>query len=131
MTRVLLDSGVVVELLRGRPDAGDRLRALIATGDDLYTCAIVADEITFGLRASERDAASVFFEGLLVADLGMAEGRLAGWWRQRYAARGKTLSQADALVAAAAVGAGARLATTNPKDFPMRELAVDPWPVAR
>ncbi len=45
------------------------------------------------------------------------------------AAKGRTLSQADCLVAAAAVGVGARLATGNPQDFPMTELAVDHWPV--
>jgi predicted nucleic acid-binding protein len=38
------------------------------------------------------------------------------------------LSQADCLVAAAAIGIGARLATGNRKDFPMRELTVEEWP---
>jgi predicted nucleic acid-binding protein len=32
------------------------------------------------------------------------------------------------LIAAAAVGAGARLATGNPKHFPMDELEVEHWP---
>jgi predicted nucleic acid-binding protein len=40
-----------------------------------------------------------------------------------------TLSQADCLVAAAAAGVGARLATGNPRDFPMKGLLVDHWPV--
>lgn len=39
------------------------------------------------------------------------------------------LSQADCLIAAAAVGVGARLVTGDPKDFPMRELDVEVWPV--
>jgi predicted nucleic acid-binding protein len=69
------------------------------------------------------------FEGLSVAPLGVAEGRLAGWWRRAYRVKGRTLSQADALIAAAAVGIGARLATGNPKDFPMSELVVEHWPV--
>jgi hypothetical protein len=118
----------VIDLLRGRPRVHERVRSLQEAGDDLYTCAIVADEVTFGLLPRERDSASILFEGLLVAPLGVAEGRLAGWWRQRYAARGRTLAQADALIAAAAVGVGARLATGNPKHFPMRELVVDHWP---
>ncbi len=87
--------------------------------------------MTFGLKAREREIASRLFEGLLVAPLGIAEGRMAGWWRQRYASRGRIIAQADALIAAATVGIAARLATGNPKDFPMRELVVDPWPSAR
>src|SRR5688572_8264219 len=35
---------------------------------------------------------------------------------------------ADCLVTAAALGVGARLATGNPKDFPMKELAVESPP---
>jgi predicted nucleic acid-binding protein len=39
------------------------------------------------------------------------------------------LDQADCLIAAAAVGVGARLATGNPDDFPMPELEVEDWAV--
>jgi hypothetical protein len=124
---VLLDSTVVVDLLRGHTATVERVRSLQAAGDLLFTCAIVADEVTSGLRPRERDAANALFEGLAVAPLGIAEGRLAGWWRQRYRSRGRTLSQADALIAAAAVGIGARLATSNTKDFPMSEVTLEPW----
>jgi predicted nucleic acid-binding protein len=41
------------------------------------------------------------------------------------------LSQADCLIAAAAVGVGARLASGNPKHFPMPGLTVEPWPVGK
>jgi predicted nucleic acid-binding protein len=40
-----------------------------------------------------------------------------------------TLAQADCLVAAAALSIGGRLATGNPKDFPMPELRIEHWPV--
>ncbi|MDE3070625.1 MAG: hypothetical protein KGJ43_07840 [Acidobacteriota bacterium] len=50
------------------------------------------------------------------------------------ALRGRTLSQADCLIAAAAHSLGATLATGNVKDHPMHEppasaLVVDLWPV--
>jgi hypothetical protein len=38
------------------------------------------------------------------------------------------LHQADCLIAAAAVGVGASLATANVADFPMPELTVEDWP---
>jgi hypothetical protein len=97
-------------------------------GDDVYVTAITAFEVTRGLKPREREPATRLFEGLLTADLGIGEGRLAGWWAQRYASRGRTLAQADLLIAAAAVGLGARLATANPKDFPMREASVEHRP---
>ena len=68
-----------------------------------------------------------FLSGMRVAGLDRAEGERAGRWRREYASRGTTLSQADCLIAAAAIGAGARLATGNPKHFPMPELDVEHW----
>ncbi len=65
---------------------------------------------------------------LRIAPLGTAEGIRAGTWRREFASRGVTLHQADCLIAAAAVGIGASLATANVVDFPMHELTVEHWP---
>jgi predicted nucleic acid-binding protein len=73
--------------------------------------------------------ATRLFSGLRMAPLGATEGRLAGTWRREFAAKGVTLHQADCLIAAAALGVGASLATANTTDFPMRELHVEDWPV--
>src|SRR5437867_1439453 len=83
------------------------------------------DERARGLRAGEERSASRLLNGLRLAPLGRREGETAGRWRKLFASRGKTLSQADCLVAAAAAGIGGRLATGNPKDFPMKGLAVE------
>jgi predicted nucleic acid-binding protein len=64
-----------------------------------------------------------------IAPLGRAEGELAGRWRREHAGRGVTLSQSDCLIAAATVAVGARLATGNPKHFPMSEVEIEHWPV--
>jgi len=64
-----------------------------------------------------------------MAPLGEAEGELAGRWGREAAASGRTLSQADCLIAAAAVGVGARLATGNPRHFDLPELDVEHWPI--
>jgi predicted nucleic acid-binding protein len=125
---VLLDTTVLIDLLRGRPDAVGRLRALRDSADAVYACAINVEEIVRGLKPSEHVSARRLFAGLRMARLGDGEGWLAGTWRRDFAARGRTLAQADCLIAAAAVGVGARLATGNPKDFPMPELVVEHWP---
>jgi predicted nucleic acid-binding protein len=87
--------------------------------------AVTAEEVTVGLRPREREAAASLFEALVPAPLAIAEGRLAGWWRRRFRARGRTLTQGDCLIAASAVAVGARLATGNPKDFPMNDVEVE------
>ena len=63
-----------------------------------------------------------------MAPLGAAEGIRAGRWRREFAARGITLHQADCLIAAAAHGIEATLATANVDDFPMSEVVVEHWP---
>jgi len=130
MAAVLLDTTILLDLLRGRPGTVARLRALRSAGDRPYVCAINVDEVERGIRGDRQaEAAARLSEGLETAPLGREEGIRAGRWRREHAALGLTLAQADCLVAAAAVGIGARLATGNPKDFPMPELRVEHWPV--
>ncbi|MBI2168416.1 MAG: PIN domain-containing protein [Actinobacteria bacterium] len=128
MTRVLLDTTVLIDALRGRP-AAERVRNLRRAGDVPFACAINVEEVVRGLRAREPRPANHLLRGLRIAPLGRSEGEKAGAWRREFATRGITLSQADCLVAAAALGVGATLATGNPDDFPMEELTVEHWPV--
>ena len=125
---VLLDTTVLIDVLRGRP-AAQRVLALRTTGQVPWVCAINVEEVWRGMRPGEEGAVRRLFDGLRVAPLGRAEAELAGDWRRGFAQQGVTLAQADCLVAAAAAAVGARVATGNPKDFPMREIEVEHWPV--
>ena len=129
MGAVLLDSTVVIDLLRRRPGAITRLVRVQEGGDVPYVCAVTVEEVTRGMLRREDDAAIELLGALSVAPLGIEEGRLAGYWRRTFARRGRTLHQADCLIAAAAVGVDARLATGNRKDFPMKGVQVELWPV--
>ncbi len=123
---ILLDTTVLIDVLRGR-GAVDRLHALRRSGEVPFVCCINVEEIWRGIRRGEEDDAARLVDGLRLATLGLAEGRRAGRWRREAAAEGVTLSQADCLIAAAAVGVDARLATGNPRHFPMEELEVEHW----
>lgn len=129
MAPVLLDTTVLIDLLRGRAEARRRLLALRGASDAPYACAVNVEETVRGLRPREQGPARALFAGLRIVPLGAAEGWQAGEWRREFARRGRTLAQADCLVAAAALSVGGRLATGNPTDFPMRELTVEHWPV--
>ena len=125
---ILLDTTVLIDALRGR-DAANRLRGLRATDDVPFACAVNVEEVVRGLKPRETAAAERLLAGLRIAPLGRVEGEQAGRWRRDYARRGRTLSQADCLIAAAALRIGGRIATGNPRDFPMPELQVEHWPV--
>lgn len=128
MARLLLDSTVLIDALRGRP-AALRVASLRRRGIEPWTCAIAVEEIWRGLRPEEEPIARRLFTGLRMAPLGLAEGARAGAWRRAFAAQGVTLHQADCLIASAAVSLDASLATANMADFPMTELSVEKWPV--
>ncbi len=125
---VLLDTTVLIDYLRGRPVV-ERVGTLADRGDVLCTSPVNVEEIVRGLRPSEISAADDLFDGLRVVPIGRPEGWQAGEWRRRFAAGGTTLSQADCLIAAAAYGSAAVLATGNPRHFPMTEIEVEHWPV--
>ena len=127
MARVLLDSTVLIDALRGRA-AASRVAGLRRSGAQPWACVISVEEIWRGLREGEEPQARRLFAGLRLAPLGVTEGILAGIWRRRFARRGITLHQADCLVAAAAVSVAASLATANVADFPMAEVDVQYWP---
>ncbi len=128
MARLLLDTTVLIDALRGR-QAAERLANLRRESPPPWVCAINVEEVWRGVKPSEEKTVGLLLGALQIAPLGGAEGKLAGKWRSKFAAEGVTLSQADCLIAAAAVGIGARLATGNPRDFPMAELEVEHWPV--
>ena len=130
MARVLLDSTVLIDALRGH-GAADWVRQMRRVGDEPWVCAISVEEIWRGALAEEEPTIRRLFRGLRCAPLGVAEGERAGRWRRELAATGVTVHQADCLIAAASVGIGGRLATGNPDDFPMSEVVVDHWPVGR
>ena len=126
---LLLDTTVVIDLLRGRPGVTRRLEQLRALRQVPYISAITAEEVQFGVRPGEEGHTALTLTGFQVAPLGIVEGALAGAWRRDFARRGITLDKWDCLIAAAAAGVRATIATGNPKDFPMEGVAVEHWPV--
>ena len=125
-----MDSTALIDVLRNRADAVTRLGRLLQSGEELCTSALNVEEIVRGIRgAKEQLGAENLFAGLVVVPIDEVVATTAGKWRREFAKRGVTLSQADCLIAGACAAIDARLATGNPKDFPMREIEVDHWPV--
>jgi predicted nucleic acid-binding protein len=125
---LLLDTTVLIDALRRRP-AAQRIQKHLDVDQIPWICAVNVDEVLRGTTVDKEKIVLGFLRGLHMAPLGRVEGERAGRWRRDFARRGITLSQADCLIAAAAMAVGARLATGNPKHFPMSELDIEHWPV--
>jgi predicted nucleic acid-binding protein len=121
MSKVLLDSDVLIDLLRGRPATREFL--LAATRESVPCCsAISVAEVHVGMRPDESDATSALLDGLVVLPVTRAVAELAGTFKRRD--RRRTLELADCLIAATAALEGATLATGNLRDYPMPEITL-------
>ncbi len=112
---------MVIDVLRGRRETADGIRALERHAVPTYCCAVTFAEIWAGLRPGEEAATDAFFHARGEVALDAAVGRRAGAYLCRYG-RSHRLEIADALVAAAATVAGFRLWTLNRRHYPMTDL---------
>ena len=118
---VLLDSDVVIAILRGRSRAAGTIAELESSGVRTYVCAVTWGEVYAGIRPREEEVTEEFFQARGEVVLDSVTGRRAGSYLARYA-RSHALEIPDALVAAAATTSGLALWTLNRKHYPMPEI---------
>ncbi len=123
MSDVLLDTNILIRYFRCVPGYKDLLHQARQMGW-MYISVTTRFEIVRGMR--DHEGALTFnlldtFESLPVnVDIADLAGELVRTWR----ARGVTLGDADALIAATALQHSLPLVTTNSRHFPMPELTV-------
>ncbi len=118
---VLLDSDVIIELLRDNAKIVSSAAALAASGIPTYCTPVSWAEVYEGLRAGEEPVTDSFFEARGEVVLDSRIGRQAGKYLARYA-RSHGLEVPDALIAAAAATTGLRLWTLNQRHYPMKDV---------
>lgn len=118
----LLDTSVLIDVLRGARGRAEALVALVESGHLLACSAINVAEVFAGMRARERERTVALLDTLEHYDINRPVAERAGQLRREWALRGKTLPLADLLIAAVALSHGLVLVTDNAKDFPMKEL---------
>ena len=118
---VLLDSDVIIDVLRGKQVTVGALRALERSGVPTYCTAISWAEIYAGLRRGEEPQTEAFLRARGEVVLDARAGRHAGTYLSSFG-RTHGVELADALIAAAASTAGLRLWTGNRRHYPMRDV---------
>lgn len=118
--RLVLDTSVLIDHLRGRPKAATEIiPGAIARGDELWSSYVVRAEVLAGVRAGEETATRDLL-GLITwvaVDESMSEA--AGELGRRFLAAYPGIDIADLIVAALVEHLGGELKTTNLKHFPM------------
>ncbi len=125
---VLLDTTVLLDVLRARQNRRSLLAELVAGGHVLATAAINIGEVYAGMRRGEENTTEAFLSSLECYPLTGAIARRAGSLKSAWAQKGRTLSLADMMVAATALEHGLSLMTDSRKDFPLAELSFYPLP---
>lgn len=123
---ILIDSDIVIEVLRGRDRAIlAQWNVLAASSSPILVSPITVAEIGAGAFAGEMPAIARFFAPLTCIDLDKKISELAGEYLRRYS-KSHNLKIADALIAASAVQNQAALWTRNRKHYPMPDLKFYP-----
>jgi predicted nucleic acid-binding protein len=125
---LLLDTTVLLDVLRARQNRRSLLAELVAGGHILATAAINIGEVYSGMGSGEEARTETFLSSLHCYPITGAVARRAGSLKSTWAQKGKTLSLADMIVAATAIEHGLCLMTDNRKDFPLPELRFHPLP---
>ena len=136
MTGWLLDTNVVSELARPRPDS--RVLAFLSDIDSAYLSVITIHELDFGRRRSpgprrraELGAWLAALEGEYaerILPIERATATEAARLRANAAGDGRTVHLADALIAGTAIQHRLTIATRNTSDFDDGGVAAfDPW----
>jgi predicted nucleic acid-binding protein len=120
--RILLDTSVLIDVLRLRNRRRELLLELVQTGHALCTSAINIAELYAGMRPWEEQHTDDLVAMLDCYELSKTTGRVAGTLKGQWAKKGRTLALTDTIIAAIALEHHCALMTDNRKDFPMPEL---------
>lgn len=124
MTKLLFDTDVLIEYLRGKTEA----KEYIDTKQDvIYMSAITMAELYTGAReGEEHKKLKIFIETFEVINLNKNIAKKGGLFRNKYRPSHGT-GLADALIAATAEEISAQVVTFNIKHFPMFSDVLRPY----
>jgi hypothetical protein len=118
--RLVLDTSVLIDHLRGRPKAAvEIIPRAIARGDELWSSYVVRAEVLAGMRAAEETATRELLGLITWVEVDETLAEAAGALGRRFLASHSGIDVADLIVAALVQQLDAQLKTTNLKHFPM------------
>jgi len=123
MKAALFDTNILIDYLKGKPEAASLLDRCLQEGQ-ILTCSLITKvELLSGARQGEeqilQDLLDAFNRIGLDDSIAEAAGRYMRLYRKSHG-----INTADAIIAASALVRGAALYTLNDKHFPMNDIKV-------
>ena len=127
MPKILLDSDVIIEWLRGHSPFTQQMVQLVEAHADVCWTPVSIAEILAGSRKGEDEAIADLFLVLEALPITSDVGRKAGEYLKSYA-KSHGVELGDALIAASASSSDRQLWTLNKKHYPMKEIRFFSYP---
>jgi hypothetical protein len=122
MSGVLVDSDILIEVLRGRKLEVARLWAdTVAANEPLFYSPVMLAEIRHAMRRQDRESTERVFSSMMSVPIEMEIGSRAGDYLRAFHAS-HAVELGDALIAATATVHHLDLWTQNRKHFPMKDV---------
>ena len=120
--RLVLDTNIVIDLLKKMPTVVDRFLALLEAQTQFLICPIVVAEVYAGAFKREHKDIEALFDVCHRIDMDIDTGRLAGIYANQYAKAFSGVALEDYVLAATARVHRCPLWTHNRKHYPMDDI---------
>lgn len=120
--RLLLDTDIVIDLLKKQPELVARFLALVESKTSFLLSPIVVAEVYAGAFTREHKDIEAFFGLCQRIELDSDTGRVAGLYANQYRKAFQGISLEDYLLAASARTHRCPLWTGNRKHYPMSDI---------
>lgn len=117
--KVLLDTSVLIDHLRGLKEAADYLSDVVTGGNELWSVTTVRTEVLAGMRPTDEKTTRELLGQIRWIEVDIELADAAGQLAHKYLKSHPGVDTVDYIVGAAAQARDADLATTNIKHFPM------------
>lgn len=128
MSPLLVDTNVLIDVLRDRNGRASLLKKLARDGYWLMTSTVNVAEVYAGLRRGEESETEALVDALECVPVSTEIAKRAGMLRSGLRRIGRTHTLDDMIVAATALELGCPLLTENRKDFQIEGLTLFPLP---
>ena len=123
MSKILIDTDVLIESLRGNHKIVDYLVGLHEKGSAFFYSPITKAEIYHGIRSGEEKKVESLFESMQCIPITAEIGEKGGLYLKQFHASHR-LQLGDALISATANIVDASLLTCNYRHYPMKDIKV-------
>ncbi|MFH1540430.1 MAG: type II toxin-antitoxin system VapC family toxin [Elusimicrobiota bacterium] len=123
MTKFLIDTDVLIEILRGNIKILSCFDTLNKKGATFFYSPVTKAEIFHGIREKEEPKINLLFQSMECIFINDEIGRKAGLYLKEFH-RSHNVQLGDSLIAASAYFADTILFTLNRKHYPMKDIKV-------